>query len=255
MIEPWLAWRLLKFLGIGLFTAGLGATFSRAQSRRLWAVHIIATLGLGITWMAGFGLTKISGATIRDPWILTSLFASLLALHEAAAIAERPRVSTINIALMIAAYASSIGSMVARFPGTSNTLASFGIPGALGLLTLLILRWRPLTFDYDTSAVRPAVHRWFLWIARVEGASLVTLLLIYMPLKYAANIVLDGGQGWFGWFHGVMALIFLQALWSAWRRLEWSLLRAGLAFIASLLPFGTFIFERSLRPPPATDKG
>lgn len=251
MLEPWLAWRLLKFLGIALFTAGLAGAFARSQRRRLVSVHVVATLGLATTWLAGYGLTKISGASIRDPWVLTSLFASLLALHEAAAMAERPRVLAWNVGLLIGAYACAVGSMVARLPGTGHVVASFAIPALLAGLGFGLGAKLRGAFDYEPAAVKPAVHRWFVWIARLEGASLLGLVGVYMPLKYGADIVLDGGQGWFGWVHGVMVLIFMQALWSAWRRLEWSLGRAALGFGAAMLPFGSYVFERKLPAPDA----
>ncbi|MBL4686500.1 MAG: DUF3817 domain-containing protein [Nannocystaceae bacterium] len=248
MLTGWLAFRLLKFLGLGLWCAGLGgALVSRDQARRLWSVHVLATLGLALSWIAGHGLSKIGGHSFSAPWIATSLLASLLALHEAAAVAQRRKVSAVNVGLAVGAFACSVGSMVVRSPGVPHTVAAFVIPGAIAIVCFGLARRAHAAYDYDPAVVAPATLRWFLWIARLEGASLIALLGIYMPFKFGLKIVLDGGQGWFGWIHGVMVLLFMQALWSASRVLGWSWTRTVAGFVASLVPFGTFVFERRLR--------
>lgn len=82
-------------------------------------------------------------------------------------------------------------------------------------------------------------------VALVEGVSFLVLLFIAMPLKYAAGmpmaVKLVGGV------HGGLFLLFLLAVFQAMDEGKWPLSRAGLAFVASLVPFGTFWFDRSLR--------
>ncbi len=84
--------------------------------------------------------------------------------------------------------------------------------------------------------------RWFVWVGRAEGASLLLLWFVAMPLKYGAGIVEP--VAWFGWAHGVFFIMYMVALGSVGRALalSWSSLATG--FAASLLPFGTIWYER-----------
>jgi integral membrane protein len=84
----------------------------------------------------------------------------------------------------------------------------------------------------------------FVWIARAEGLSLLLLFGVAMPLKY--------GMGWHeatwwpGLAHGLLFVAYVASL-SALAWLEsWPTARVGAGFVASLLPFGTFLFERKL---------
>lgn len=92
----------------------------------------------------------------------------------------------------------------------------------------------------DPARLRPA----FLWVARLEGLSLLVLFFVAMPLKY--------GAGWEhatippGWAHGVLFMGYCATLGLlAWAD-RWSIPRVGLAFVAAFVPFGTFAFERHL---------
>jgi integral membrane protein len=82
----------------------------------------------------------------------------------------------------------------------------------------------------------------FLWIARLEGLSLLVLFFVAMPLKY--------GAGWEhatvppGWAHGVLFVGYVAALGALATRERWSIVQVGLAFVAAFVPFGTFVFER-----------
>lgn len=247
MIDSYLAWRLLKFLGLGVFTLGLGGVLlSRDQARRLWSVHGLLTVGLGLTWVAGYGLAKHQGISLGQPWIITGLLASVLVLHEAAAVAQRDRVRAIHVALAVGAYASATGSMVVRLPGPSFVVAALGLPLLLAAITFVAVDRAASEYDFAPAVVGPRTRTWFLWVARAEGLSLLALMGVFMPFKYALGIQLDGGQGWFGWIHGILVFLFMQALWSTWRTLRWSRGRVAWAFVASLVPLGTFVFERSL---------
>ncbi|TVQ86191.1 MAG: DUF3817 domain-containing protein [Deltaproteobacteria bacterium] len=86
--------------------------------------------------------------------------------------------------------------------------------------------------------------RWFLWVARAEGVSLLLLFGLAMPLKYGAGIP-ELVQP-IGMAHGALFMVYLIALWHTGRVERWGALRYLLGFVASLLPFGTFIFERRL---------
>jgi integral membrane protein len=82
-------------------------------------------------------------------------------------------------------------------------------------------------------------------VAFLEGLSFLILLFIAMPLKYLAGQPLAVRV--VGLIHGILFLAFLVALYRAARARRWPLRRSGLALLASLLPFGTFVLDRSLR--------
>ena len=86
--------------------------------------------------------------------------------------------------------------------------------------------------------------RIFIYISRAEAISYLLLLGIAMPLKYGMDMPLM--VKYTGWAHGVLfvACVF-QLLYVAYL-LKWDVLRIILGFIASLLPFGPFLFERSI---------
>jgi len=85
----------------------------------------------------------------------------------------------------------------------------------------------------------------FRLIAFSEGASFIILLFVAMPLKYLAGLPL--AVRLVGMLHGVLFIAFVLAL--IWVSIErtWPLRRALLAFVSSIVPFGTFVFDRSLR--------
>jgi integral membrane protein len=78
-----------------------------------------------------------------------------------------------------------------------------------------------------------------------EGVSYLVLLLIAMPLKYYAGI--PGAVKVVGWIHGLLFVGFMYMILMGWSKLGWSLGRMVLAFIMSLLPFGTFWLDRKLK--------
>jgi integral membrane protein len=82
-------------------------------------------------------------------------------------------------------------------------------------------------------------------VALVEGVSFLVLLFVAMPLKYAAG--LPNAVKYVGWAHGGLFLLFLLALFHTWDEAKWPLSRVATAFVASVVPFGTFWFDRSLR--------
>ena len=81
--------------------------------------------------------------------------------------------------------------------------------------------------------------------ALAEGVSYLVLLFAAMPMKYffgqplAVRIV--------GSLHGLLFIVFAAALLAAWCNRRWSLPRPTLVFLSSLVPFGAFIMDRSLK--------
>jgi integral membrane protein len=82
-------------------------------------------------------------------------------------------------------------------------------------------------------------------VALIEGVSYLVLLGIAMPLKYFAGFpeaVLA-----VGWAHGVLFVLYLVSLAEVSLARRWRLVRILVAFVASLVPFGTFLLDARLR--------
>lgn len=86
----------------------------------------------------------------------------------------------------------------------------------------------------------------FKWVAYAEGASFLALLGIAMPLKYLAG--LPQAVRVIGLAHGVLFLAYVWLVFDAFGAKRFSAKQAALALIASLLPFGPFVFERRRSP-------
>jgi integral membrane protein len=82
-------------------------------------------------------------------------------------------------------------------------------------------------------------------IGIMEGISYLILLFIAMPLKYFADIPIYVQI--FGMAHGILFILFVLVLLVVWVRHRWSFLSVFGAFMASLIPFGTFVLDVRLR--------
>ena len=85
----------------------------------------------------------------------------------------------------------------------------------------------------------------FRHIGVMEGVSYLILLLIAMPLKYLAGI--PWAVKYMGWAHGVLFVSFGFFLIRVWIKYKWSFGKTTMAFVASLLPFGTFVLDKRLK--------
>lgn len=85
----------------------------------------------------------------------------------------------------------------------------------------------------------------FRLIAITEGISYLVLLFIAMPLKYFADM--PAVVKYTGWIHGVLFVLYMVALLQVWIQYRWKFGKVVMAFIASLLPFGTFVLDRRLK--------
>lgn len=83
------------------------------------------------------------------------------------------------------------------------------------------------------------------YIGLLEGLSYLFLLGVAMPLKYLAHQPLAVQIT--GSLHGLFFLLFCASLLQVWLRYKLTLWQAGLAFLSSLLPFGTFVLDRKLK--------
>ena len=78
-----------------------------------------------------------------------------------------------------------------------------------------------------------------------EGISFLVLLCIAMPVKYflkqpmAVTVV--------GWIHGILFMAFLFLAWEVKTDRNKPIKWFGIAFLASILPAGTFFFDKKLK--------
>ena len=82
-------------------------------------------------------------------------------------------------------------------------------------------------------------------VSFAEGVSYVLLLFIAMPLKYMAGMPMAVSV--VGSLHGFLFVVFIAALLRAAMDCNWRITRVLVAFIASVIPFGAFWLERSLK--------
>ena len=87
--------------------------------------------------------------------------------------------------------------------------------------------------------------RHFRLAALLEGWSYLVLLFVAMPLKYAAGMPLAVRV--VGSIHGLLFIVFMATLYRVLVRRDWPIRRAFRAFLCSIVPFGAFVFDRSLR--------
>jgi len=85
----------------------------------------------------------------------------------------------------------------------------------------------------------------FRLVAILEGVSFLVLLGIAMPLKYFADMPL--AVKYIGWVHGLLFVLFIVLLLKVSTLYKWGLGKVMAAFIASILPFGTFILDKKLK--------
>jgi integral membrane protein len=82
-------------------------------------------------------------------------------------------------------------------------------------------------------------------VGLLEGTSFLVLLFIAMPLKYFAGMPL--AVKLVGWAHGLLFMLYLLTLGHTASSRRWPLLRVGAGFLASVVPFGPFVFDVWLR--------
>ncbi len=82
-------------------------------------------------------------------------------------------------------------------------------------------------------------------VSLLEGVSFLLLLGVAMPLKYLAGE--PEAVRLVGSIHGFLAVVFLLAVLHVWVSRRWSVPRVLFALIVSVIPFGAFVLEASLR--------
>jgi len=87
--------------------------------------------------------------------------------------------------------------------------------------------------------------RVFRMIALAEGSSFLTLLCIAMPMKYfmgMPEVVRVVGS-----IHGGLFVLYVGLLTVIHFRQRWPVMFSLYAFVASIIPFGTFVLDKQLR--------
>ncbi len=79
----------------------------------------------------------------------------------------------------------------------------------------------------------------------MEGLSSIALFFIAMPLKYLAG--LPEAVRIVGMLHGILFILYVIAGVRVAQTRHWSFLRIAKLIAASIVPFGPFVFDRSLR--------
>lgn len=87
--------------------------------------------------------------------------------------------------------------------------------------------------------------RVFRMIALSEGTSFLILIFIAMPMKYMMGMPL--AVRIVGSIHGFLFLLYIARLAILRSKYQWDNRFSLQAFIASILPFGTFLFDKYLR--------
>jgi integral membrane protein len=85
----------------------------------------------------------------------------------------------------------------------------------------------------------------FRLIAFLEGCSYL-LFAITMPLKYGLGIMWPNYI--IGMAHGILFILYMALLLQVSIEYKWPVKKIFLAFIASLVPFGTFYANKKLYP-------
>jgi integral membrane protein len=228
----WITWRMLKWIGLlGLGYGLAGGVWGRGAARER-AGLLVFPLSLLLVFVAGYGLLELQEKTFAEPWVSASLLAGVgaaagVALHAASA---RSRVGA---GLAVGGVLACVGFMAAP--------AALAVGALMGVLGGVV---GAFTAAADDEPSGEAALAWFRWLARAEGVSLLVLFGVAMPVKYGLGepIVV----AWTGWLHGVLFLLYVAGLGVGMARLGWSPLTAVFGFVASLVPFGTFLFERRL---------
>lgn len=89
-------------------------------------------------------------------------------------------------------------------------------------------------------------------IGFLEGTSFLLLLLIAMPLKYLAGQ--PQAVSVVGTAHGALWVVYLVVLLIAWRHYGWSFGKLFMGGVASVLPFGPFVFDRKVLSSDSSDE-
>lgn len=251
-MNTWIAWKVLKLVSLVVLAGGVfGAMTAKERGRRIAVTYGYTVPGLAGTWTAGWLMMKEQEVSVTAPWILAAIAASTVSLHGAFVLSHRPASRPIAPILAVGGLFGAVALMVARPVGwwMIGALVAGGVLVAIPFS--LAGRGPGRTEEADARWV----VRGFRWVAWGEGATLLFLLLVTMPLKYLGGVDIQLGTGWIGWLHGVFVVVYLQSLTSTTQFFDWSWRRWATGVVAALLPAGTFVFERAVTRHPIPRAG
>jgi integral membrane protein len=81
----------------------------------------------------------------------------------------------------------------------------------------------------------------FIYIAKLEGLSLLALLFFAMPMKYILSEELYVRH--IGMAHGILFIIYIGLAMYLKFKEKWSVKKILFVVLASIIPFGTFYIE------------
>ncbi|MEM6370808.1 MAG: DUF3817 domain-containing protein [Myxococcota bacterium] len=117
---------------------------------------------------------------------------------------------------------------------------------AIGTFSLAMVARRKFRFESGKEERQMAMY--FGLVAWLEGASLLFMLCVSMPLRIFFGIDIDGESAFVGWVHGVLTLIYWQSAFSTWKGLNLRFSTLPALLIAAFVPFGTLLGIRFLIP-------
>lgn len=82
----------------------------------------------------------------------------------------------------------------------------------------------------------------FRLISIIEGLSFLILLFIAMPMKYVWEMPL--AVTYVGWAHGILFVLYIYVVFPTAYKASWDFKKTFLALVASVLPFGPFVFDK-----------
>ncbi len=93
------------------------------------------------------------------------------------------------------------------------------------------------------------MSRLFRYTGWLEGTSFIVLLLIAMPLKYVYGM--PQAVSVVGMAHGVLFMLYVALAFGVSDQENWPRRKLFYAFMASVFPLGTFVFDRKFLAHPA----
>lgn len=236
----WILLRLIKFLALAALAASTaGAVGARSAADRARLAFWGVTPSLWVVWLAGFLLLKAGGRTLAAPFVVVGVLASLTGLH-GALLSARARPRFVSRALGLVGLLVATAAMVTRDAGTAGMAVAALVAAGLAVGGAAVA---PAPDGHADPDEADRTRRWFVAVARAEGASLLLMMGIAMPFRAVTGQSLDHGTGAIGWAHGGLVLIYLQALQITARALGWSWGTVGAAALSAMIPGGTFVFE------------
>ena len=100
------------------------------------------------------------------------------------------------------------------------------------------------SFEGERHVKNPEFLRRLRILSLVEGCSTLVLFFIAMPIKYGLGNEI--GVKIVGPIHGGLFIAYVIFMIQAAMEYNWPFKKSVLAFIASLIPFGPFIFDKRL---------